>query len=258
MKKINLYLSLVSLIVLSLFSNNALAEIKLDSDKWRYELVPYFWFSELRGRVSPSESAQAPTIDLTFNDLLENLDAIFSLANYWQKGDWAIFNDIFYAKLSSERELLPSGAGSSEMEFKLGIFTLAGAWSPYRNERSRFDILAGIKYWYLDSKMDLTIINTQQFHDKEIWIDPIIGIRNISHIGGNFYLNFLFSIGGFDISADLDREIYAEFLYNFNKRISAGVGWRSLFVDYRDEGFIYKMEQEGPFINLRIIFGGEN
>lgn len=54
--------------------------------------------------------------------------------------------------------------------------------------------------------------------------------------------------------AKLDWDVGAGIGYRFNERISAVAGYRALGVDYRENGFVFDVIQQGPILGLTVRF----
>ena len=86
------------------------------------------------------------------------------------------------------------------------------------------------------------------------WVDPIIGFRGQYNFNDHWYLAGNGDIGGFGVSSDLTWSLQATVGYNFTPNVSAELGYRYLYTDFSDSGFVYDMAQAGIYTGLNIRF----
>jgi hypothetical protein len=86
------------------------------------------------------------------------------------------------------------------------------------------------------------------------WVDPIIGVRGQYNFNDKWYLAGNTDIGGFGVSSDLTWSVEAVLGYNFTRNVSAELGYRYLYTDYQDGGFIFDMAQAGIYTGVNIRF----
>lgn len=87
--------------------------------------------------------------------------------------------------------------------------------------------------------------------NREDWLDPFIGTKALSALGGsNFFISGSVLIGGFGVGSELMWDAALNLGYNWTKSVSTTIGYRYLDVDYDADGFIYDVNQDGPAIGL--------
>ena len=75
-----------------------------DPDDWEFKLTPlYIWFAGLDGDASIGP-VNAP-INVSFSDVLENLDAIFTIHFEARKSRWTLITDGMWLQLKPEATL---------------------------------------------------------------------------------------------------------------------------------------------------------
>jgi hypothetical protein len=79
-----------------------------------------------------------------------------------------------------------------------------------------------------------------------------VGLKGNYSITPEIYLTGwgLVGAGG----ADIDWDVAGAIGYRFNDRIAAVAGYRALGVDYRDDGFVFDVVQQGPILGLVVRF----
>ena len=61
-------------------------------------------------------------------------------------------------------------------------------------------------------------------------------------------------VGGFGIGSDLTYQAIAGINWQFSKHFSAKAGYRYLYQDFEDAGFVWDMAAHGPYLGLGIRF----
>lgn len=86
------------------------------ADKWDIEFTPYFWAAELdgdatlRGRTGP--------VEVSFSELLDNLDFAFMGRLEAWKGQWGLFVDSLFMDIGAEFST-PQGLVSADIDVKM-------------------------------------------------------------------------------------------------------------------------------------------
>ena len=72
-----------------------------DSEKWVFEVSPYFWAPSIKGDSTVSGTTAA--LDLSFKDIWDDFDvlAFMTRATAW-KGNWELIFDGFYMHLDTD------------------------------------------------------------------------------------------------------------------------------------------------------------
>ncbi len=90
--------------------------------------------------------------------------------------------------------------------------------------------------------------------DSKQWVDPIIGARAQYNFNDRWFVAGNADIGGFGVSSDITWSLEATVGYNFTQKISAELGYRYMYTDYSDGGFVYDMAQAGIYTGVNIRF----
>ncbi len=127
-----------------------------EEDAWRLEMRPYLWTVSMEG--TQIVNGIVTPIDVSFSDILDNLDFAFAMTTSIEKGKWSLFLDVNYLKLS---------VGIDEVPFELfdtvgiGIKSvLAAAVLTYRIaewDRGFMDFGGGVQYMWLDQQLNFDV-----------------------------------------------------------------------------------------------------
>jgi hypothetical protein len=266
MRKIGGVLASISMLVLMGLCLPAYAESEsFGSDEWQFTVIPYLWASGLEGDVKVG--GQQSSIDLSFSDILEDLDFAGMVQIEARKGRVGLFLNPLYMKLSSEEDFaVGSVQFDVDVETSMASVEFGGFYrlaeyivSDEKGERVLFfDVLGGGRYVYLDSEIDISVLGRGVKTDKtEEWVDPFIGGRARADLTPRWFIHARADIGGFGIgnTSDAAWNALAGFGYQLNERTAILAGYRALSIDYDGGGnFELDVTFSGPVVGVAIEF----
>ena len=224
------------------------------SDKWEFTLAPYLWLAGQKGKVATTPPLPPVDIDVDFyDDILGNINGALMLVGEARKGRYGMIMDIIYTDIEFEESTPGPIFSSVSSQTKSWIVSAAGLYRLTDMEKGSLDILGGLRYWSVESKLSLGagLRPAQQVTNKEEWFDPFIGIRGLSQLGqSKFYTSGAFLLGGFGVGSDLMWDASINLGYQWTKGFSTTIGYRYLDVDYEKDAFLYDIAQDGMTIGL--------
>ena len=240
------------------------------NDKWQFEVTPYFWAAELKGDATLR--GRTGPVDVSFSDLLDNLDIAFmGRAEAW-KGRWGLFFDGLYMDLGAEFST-PQGLVSADidvkmtmLEFGLGYHLWETQVGKEGSQKLSFDLLGGGRYMNLEGEVDIVpggplgVLPGRTFGRREEWVDPIVGGRLRWDINEKLAAAVRFDFGGFGIGegSNLTWNFVAGIDYKLKENMSLKAGYRIFDIDY-DSGsgtnkFGIDAQFRGPIFGLTMKF----
>ena len=193
-------------------------------------------------------------VDLSFGDILEDLDFAFQLHSEAWRGDWRFALDGTYVSLESDGDV---GAVSVEVDTEIVLFE-GGAYRRFvakqlDEERSEqiFGVI-GFRYTYLKTEIDF--VGVGDVEGSEDWLDLKVGGRYTRDLKDNLALVVEGDIGGFGIGGSSDFAWNLQVLLGWafgkkgNKR--AWFGYRVLDYDYERGSFGFDATLHGPMLGL--------
>jgi len=226
-------------------------------DGWQFEATPYFWAAGLDGWSRIGARAPTAHLDASFSDVFKNLDFGAMGAFEARKGRWAILFDAIYIKLSQKSDPLLGGAlGTEDIGVKQTILQLAGAYRVFDQSAVTVDVLAGVRYAYIDgdisfSRSDLLPGGISR-GDHASWTDGFAGVR------AAYALTDKWSISGYVDGGGGGTKHSWQFIgatsYAFSKTFVGKAGYRILSMDYDQPEFLYNMKTSGFFVGVGIRF----
>jgi hypothetical protein len=238
---------------------------------WEFMIAPYGFLAGLNGDVAV-KGVEAE-VDADFSDILDILDFAGFLHLEARKNRWGVFLDVAYLDFSADDEVkrrftsLGAEVKSDLWLVDFGGFYRVAQWSNgTRNSNpNSLDLLAGGRYWKLDTELDLDVsvlgaTRRVQWQGDKDWIDPFFGFW----LRGDFTEKLLYSvradIGGFDMgdSSDLTWNLFAALGWRLSAKTSLWLGYRLLDVDYEDGSgsslFKYDVTLSGPIVGAIFVF----
>jgi hypothetical protein len=198
-----------------------------ESSAWEQQLVIYGWLPTFDGTLKyqipgePEEESDFSAID--------NLDAVFMAAYEVRKDKWSFLTDVIYLGMSGG-ETVGSGTlleTAFEEEFTAWLLSFYGGYNTIETGNTTLEIIAGMRYFSIDVDAKINLpgnrLPTISLSPSVELYDAVIGIKGRVDINENWYIPYLFDIGGGD--SDLTWQGQASIGYRF--------GWGDVLATYR-------------------------
>jgi hypothetical protein len=233
-------------------------------DHWQFELTPYLFASGLYGTTGV-QGVEAD-VEMGFDDILEQLEMGLMGTVEMRRGRWGLLFDGLYFELGGERASSwqgPLGVGSAIGE--LDVTTTMQMYqfgAGYRfGERVTFDLIGAARYTQLDTDLNLVVTTggllpggTRTLSADESWWDPVVGARVLIPFAQHWAVVLYGDIGGFGIGSDFTYQAIVGVNWQFSQHFAAKAGYRYLYQDFEDGGFVWDMAAHGPYLGLGIRF----
>jgi len=222
---------------------------------WQFQATLYGWATSLHGDVGVRGLPPAD-VDVSFVDILDNLDGAIMGSLYASNGKWMVLTDLVWAKLSDTVDVGPFG-GSVTFEQKQAIASaVVGYALPLGIDKLQLSPTVGLRYNHLNAKLDIdsALLGSASREGTKNWVDPTVGMALHYDINDRWFINGLADIGGFGVGSKITSQGFATVGYNWSRTISTAIGYRAIYTNYKDGGFVYKTTQQGPFASLGVHF----
>lgn len=222
----------------------------------RFSATPFLWLAGMDGEVTVR--GRSADFDVSFGDILENLDMSFMGRFQMETGNWVIQAEPIYMKLSDSVRG-PAGFidADGDMEAFIGKFTAGYA---FQFEESRLIAFAGIRYWSLEVGLELTAPGaTVDVEKSDDFVDPIVGGRFDSTLSGKWRIHLEADIGGFGTGTEFTWDFTGLLGYDFSPTKTVFAGYRIMDVDYEKKGPLgannqLDLQMDGPIIGAQFRF----
>jgi len=226
-----------------------------NNDEWKFSITPYFWVTGQDGKVATVPPASPAEIDVSFNDVIDNLDmALMGFAEA-RKGRLGIFAEVFYIGITVDVDTPGPFFSGAEYEQDLWALSLGGSYRLTQNSQYQIDVLVGLRHWSLENTFDLepSLSPAQEVSHKESWTDLFTGFKGQAKINEQWSLtSWVASAVAGDSNSHWD--IFGAIVYEYSNAMSFTAGYRYQKVDYSDGDFLYDIEMSGPVLGLTFKF----
>lgn len=219
-----------------------------DAD-WDFTGYLYLWTPALSG-----ETTTGGSIDVSFSDILDNLDFALMGAVEARRGRFSIFVDALYLDLSDDQDAAvgPGVPANADVDVRGTVFSGSVGYDLIDNTDTRLAVLGGFRGMDLDTSANLSVASGSQRISGGInnW-DAIIGLRGTTQIADRWGVSYYADIGAGE--SELTAQLSAALNYRINSWDLA-FGYRYLTWDLGDAQVLSDLTFQGPFIGARFGF----
>lgn len=224
---------------------------------WQYEFTPYLWMPAMTGDLGVSPAIQPVHVNLSPWDLLSNLK--FGLMGRFdaRNNKWVGFTDLVYAdvKFSNHITIRDRIFVSGSVRSKLLISTNFVGYRVVDEPNTSVDLLAGVRLENVDDTLNLQgPRNTFDAGKSQFWADPLLGARFKRQLAPKWDATVWGDVGGFGAGSKFTGEVEGTVAYRIDSRWRAFAGWRYLYTDYENDGFVFKTDLNGPVLGATYQF----
>lgn len=227
-------------------------------DAWQYSGAIYLWGAGIGGTTTGGDD-----IDVSFSDLLKNLDMAFMGTLDANKGKWSVLADVIYFDVSKDSNST-ANLINRPVKAKLDVgvtawvVTAGLAYEIWQNDSTQVDLMGGGRYLYLKGDIDFRIDAggplgpwRERVTDSGSNIDALVGLRGKTELNDKWYVNYYADVGTGD--SDYTWQALLGFNYRFRK-VDAGFGYRYMKYKFDDGGIFDDLDMSGPYGGVRFHF----
>jgi hypothetical protein len=253
------------------------AEEAGQKEKWEYSGEIYLWMPSLDVTTSSGNE-----IDISFSDILDDLDMTIMSLFGARKGKWSLLTDVIYFDLEQDDigtdvnvPIGPLGRSSlkvnldADVELQAWVVTPAVSYTVLQNEKVRLDLVAGARYLYIKVDVDLDItdeltlalfrrdIDAIQEAEDDVSVkghnwDGIVGVRGEVALNEKWYLPYYADVGAGD--SQLTWQVAGGVGYRFSK-VDVIAGYRYLDWNWNDDDDVLgDLNVKGPYVGFKFVF----
>ena len=218
------------------------AQASSNSDDWQFTGNIYLWGAGIEGMTRGGKE-----IDVSFSDLLENLDFAFMGGLEARKSKWFLLGDLNYLKLSHDQgATLPSGANlRTDAEVDAWVVNLIGGYNLSHTSNGLLDVFIGARYFDLEATINASLSGGAGIEVSRSGnvLDGIVGIRGKQNINDKWYLRYYLDIGAGD--SDETWQAVAGVGYRL-ERWDLSLAYRHLEWEFKSDRKIDNLNFSGP------------
>lgn len=212
---------------LVLFSTSTWSQ---ESDSWDWKVTPYLWMVNLEGGLDIGPLGQ--DIDMSFSDILSDLDIGGSIYTEFGKGKHALHFDFTYLRVEPDPTDLPNPPfpPSAELSSKLTAKIFEPAYN-YRWAGSDGPALV-LGARMTDMSLRMNPANLPSVTSGPSWWDYFVGIKTYNEISTNWDFDFYGTIGAG--ASDMPWTLQAMFGRRYANDNRLTLGARVWGIDYSE------------------------
>ena len=228
------------------------AETLASQENWKFGGSAYLWAAGVEGTDSAGDD-----IDVSFSDVLEDLDGGLMGIISARKGKWTLLADIIYLSIHQETSSTANIIGvpaKVDVDAKLEGFvsTFGAAYRVQESDMSSLDLLAGARYFRLDVNLDVDVgASKTKSSDSEDVLDGIIGAQVLLNLSDKWYFSCYADAGAGD--SKLTWQVWPGFGYRLEK-IDVVAGYRHLEWETDGGDSIDDISFSGPMLGVKFRF----
>jgi len=236
------------------------------SDKWQFEITPYFLAASMNGDTGLGGVTAG--VDMSFSDIWDKLGVGFMGAFEARKGPWIFAFDGVYFRLGDEETRSWQGPlgivsikGEVEATVTQQLYQLSAGYRLF-DKSTKIDLVGAVRYTRLDMDLDLVLTTsgllfpggTRSMSGSKDWWDPVVGARIITPFSQKWSFFGYADIGGLGVGSDITYQAIAGIKWQFSKVVSAKLAYRYLYQDFKEGNFVWDMAAYGPMLGFGFTF----
>ena len=206
-------------------------------------------------------------VDVSFSDILDNLDMGFMGYAEHRRGKWSFIGDVAYLNVSAEKTTSRTPVSSVTLDAEVEQ-TLVEAFIGYRvfaqnqgEAQLGIDLLGGVRYNKLDFELDvraslLGLPTSASRNPEEDWVDGVIGARVQYGHNNGWGVSAWADIG--DGSDSSSFQLMGIVSYRFKNNIRVFGGYRLYNLEYSGDiggrRFDLDLDYTGPILGVSYRF----
>ncbi len=219
---------------------------------WKHQAAIYLWGAGMDGTAG-ARGLEAD-VNVSFSDLLENLEIGGMAAYRGESGRWAVMADLEFVGLGATKDA--QGGIRADVDADQWLVEVDGAY----RFTDRVEGIFGARLTSLDTDVVVTTPTplTISGSDSRSWIDPVVGARLTVPMGEKWSFVGRGDVGGFGIGSDFTWQALLRFGWQVSDLVALDFGYRVLDVDYDDgtgtNRFVWDVQTSGPVAAVSFTF----
>jgi hypothetical protein len=227
------------------------------SEEWEFYLTPYLWMSSIEGDISVA--GKSYPMDMSFSDILDQLDLAFmGRFEAWKK-PWGFSVDALYMNLEDEiqRPLVKVEPKTESLIADFGVSRWLGEVPLGQGDNPAtmsFELIGGARYSYLKTGVDIT--PGARLRRSSDWLEPFVGGRIRLRASDKWAFVVRGDAGGFGIgsASELTWNVALVIHYQWLSNLSLQLGYRIMGLDVEHGPAELDAEFHGPGLGATVVF----
>jgi hypothetical protein len=217
-------------------------------DDWQFKAGLYLYAAGVKG-----ETATGGDLDISFTDLISNLNMAFMGDAEARRDKWSLAADVIYLNVGAGgggRIPIESAPGVSvkvdaDVKLRAWVLGFTGGYRVLQSERANLDVIAGARYLEISSFLNTSsrlgpLARTRELAASGTNWDAIVGVKGEVNLQDNWYAPYYLDVGTGD--SDLTWQIAGGVGYKFD--------WGDAYLLYRHMDWDFKSGSKLDDLNL--------
>jgi hypothetical protein len=228
----------------------AMASETANKDEWQFDATVYLWAAEIK-----ADLPDGGDIDISFNDIMKNLEMAFMGTFGARKDKLRVFVDAIYMDLKDDSVatiFVPEKVDIG-IELKARIAQPSVAYSVYQQPDYNIDIIGGARYLWIEVEPDLDVVGGPTLSGKESgsnW-DGIVGLQGNISLSKDWGAVLYGDYGTGD--SDYTYQALAGLNYQFES-VAAVFGYRHMRWEFKNDVPLDNLRISGPYAGVTFKF----
>jgi hypothetical protein len=169
------------------------------SDQWQFMIEPYIWMPSLN-----ASTITGADIDISFNDIIDNLQFTYMMVAGVKKGRWSFLVDTLYLGLEADKDgrIVSSDRivnTHTEVSLSSWVVTPVIGYNVINCNAGKLDIVGGARYIWVKPEIQVNtsapLAFNPNFSDSGDNWDGIVGLKGEVSLSERWYLPLYLDIG---------------------------------------------------------------
>lgn len=232
------------------------AQESQSGDPWKFKAALYFWGASINGSTQNGSN-----IDIPFDELFDNLNFAIMGGFAARKDKWSAALDVIYMDASGDKSgtITPSALPSlsipvsADVDLTGWVVNLNGARNVYDGERASVDVLVGLRYLDVESKLTVSVASLPPGSVKstDTSLDGVVGARGQINLSKTWFIPYYVDVG--TGQSDFTWQGFGGVGYSF-KPVDVVVGYRYLYWNFDSSNDLSDLSFSGPLAGVVFKF----
>lgn len=238
---------------LFLGANTASAEEQTTSneDEWNYLASFYLWGADLKGTAN-----NGAKIDISFSDLVDNLEMAFMGGLVANKGKWSFATDIIYLDVSSTDKNSGIVPLKTTVDLSGTVLQFVGGYRVHDEDGYRINLVAGTRYLDLSTDIKANLLvppnTTVKISESDYTWDVIVGVRGLYTVNERWSIPYYVDMG----TGDSDKTYHLSTGFNYRTSDTLNIAFRYRYLDWEFDShdLLKDISFKGPLLGITYNF----
>lgn len=228
------------------------AQESQSEDPWKFKAAIYLWGAAIGGTTQSGND-----FDVSFSDIVDNLDFTFMGSFEARKSKWSAAADVIYLDISSDGSgtIGPRNSPvSANVDVTSWVLNFQGARNVHESEHASVDVLFGARYLSIESKLTATLpsfIGQRTLKSSDDVWDAVAGVKGKIMLSKSWFLPYYLDVG--TGGSDFTWQGMAGVGYAF-RRVDLVLAYRYLEWQFDSDSAFDDMNISGPLFGAAFKF----